>query len=344
MNGLTDQDFADADAESAYSTESEDIIMHNFEVNTGYRKWTYLVRAGRPLAEPPMLEYDRFIEKKVPSDVRLRILFPNDIQKRTDYGDLSVEAGLQLKYYDWVIDMREAYSEGVEFGFYDGLYRELCEDVEEMKKEQIVKVVGEEVTPLMRWEWENVDQDGGTEKIENKLKEGDPWVWRVDDVVGTYVPEARAKYGHLASREYSPEIAKRVYAIWKKRTLGMDDNTLNLEDAIRVGVDVRAQYGWEEIAEAKHGHLIPEGWRPRKRNDDGGIAPDELYVDVDRFKRPIFTPAKAATSTSSSPAQYSDQPLPAHPSTNDQAPLLSSPAASDATSPPSPTDTPLSHR
>lgn len=57
------------------------------------------------------------------------------------------------------------------------------------------------------------------------------------------------------------------------------DNITYLESLIRRVSDVRKLYGWEEHAEAKYGHLIPEGWRPRKRNEDGTFAPDELYVD-----------------------------------------------------------------
>ena len=33
-----------------------------------------------PLAEPPMLDYDTFIEKTLPSDIRFSKLFPNTIK------------------------------------------------------------------------------------------------------------------------------------------------------------------------------------------------------------------------------------------------------------------------
>lgn len=45
----------------------------------------------RPLAEPPILDWEEFEREHMPSDIRYRALFPDDPEKRSRMKDLDGE-------------------------------------------------------------------------------------------------------------------------------------------------------------------------------------------------------------------------------------------------------------
>lgn len=65
------------------------------------------IPTGRTIAEPPMFDYDKFIDKEVPSKRRLEALFSErrDIQKRVKFGDTYTELGILEMYFFWVADI-----------------------------------------------------------------------------------------------------------------------------------------------------------------------------------------------------------------------------------------------
>lgn len=148
---------------------------------------------SRPIAEPPCFNYDRFVEENIPSDLKYKILFPDDISKRTDYRDLRTERDLLAMYIDW----NDALLQHCEVTsgkrvFYEGLREGLEYDWKETVREK--NKLNRFTTPLAKWEFRNLDNDGKTEGIRRKIEMG----YDVFDAKGGR--EARNKYGFLLER------------------------------------------------------------------------------------------------------------------------------------------------
>lgn len=60
---------------------------------------------GRPAAEPPMFNYERFERECIPSDKMLKKAFPGNPAKATAYRDVLTERELLEIYRDWAYDM-----------------------------------------------------------------------------------------------------------------------------------------------------------------------------------------------------------------------------------------------
>ena len=57
---------------------------------------------GRPRAEPPMYNNERFERECIASDKRLRRMFLHDPVERTEYSDVKIERELLCMLGDWV--------------------------------------------------------------------------------------------------------------------------------------------------------------------------------------------------------------------------------------------------
>ena len=71
-------------------------------------------------------------------------------------------------------------------------------------KEEITRTAQEtakSMDKLKKWEYYNLDPDGGTRQIKDHLKQERPRLFHIDY---KYLPETEAKYGHLATHEYTP--------------------------------------------------------------------------------------------------------------------------------------------
>lgn len=120
----------------------------------------------RPLAEPPMLDYDTFLEKTLPSDRRFLKLIPDDIEKRTSCRDHETERLLLIEYREWVGDMRDCASNGdpARWKFYQELYQDIVVERDAVWDERTAAFQGAEVLAL--WEYYFLDQDGETKGIQ----------------------------------------------------------------------------------------------------------------------------------------------------------------------------------
>lgn len=60
--------------------------------------WTLRFMPDRPFIEPPADDYDIFLDEIVPSNRRLEMLFPNNVELRMRYQDSSTERDLLFTY------------------------------------------------------------------------------------------------------------------------------------------------------------------------------------------------------------------------------------------------------
>ena len=151
---------------------------------------------SRPISEVPTFDYEKFVEDNEPSELRYRILFPEqrDIGKRTDYRDLRTERDLLAMAIDWNDELVGHIYQNVKgtnnldrVQFLRGLREELQYDWQEVVEEKNeLKIF---IEPLAMWEFRNLDNDGKTEGIERRIRKGENVFW------GTGGREARVKYG-----------------------------------------------------------------------------------------------------------------------------------------------------
>lgn len=162
---------------------------------------------SRPISEPPTFDYEKFAEVNEPSELRYRILFPEqrDIDKRTDYRDLRTETDLLAMAIDWDDDLRWHIYQDKEdtnnldrVGFLKGLREELQYDWLEVVKEK--NRLKRFIKPLAMWEFRNLDNDGKTEGIERRI-------WKGNNVfLGSGGRTARVKYGYLMETSMQGDI------------------------------------------------------------------------------------------------------------------------------------------
>lgn len=91
----------------------------------------------RPLAEPPMFDYDDIIENRLPSDTRVSKLFPNDIERWTRCRDLETEHLLLRDYMAWIRGMKRCEKDPAGRNFYKGLFWELEKIGDKFLKKQL---------------------------------------------------------------------------------------------------------------------------------------------------------------------------------------------------------------
>lgn len=139
-----------------------------------------------------MLDFEALIEKNLPSDKRFAKLFPNDIAKWMKYRDLSTEWFIVDEYNCWISDLKSIEGDEGRRDFYEGLWRELDSDADDVWAEREVAFEG--VGNLEQWEFENLDQDGGTKGIEGWSE--NEWVQMC------WCLEAWERYGRLAPPGY----------------------------------------------------------------------------------------------------------------------------------------------
>lgn len=156
----------------------------------------HYIPTGRPLAEPPMLDYDDFITNKLPSDKRFSRLFPGDIEKWIRCRDLETEQLLLGEYRECVRTTMYYEKDPERQDFYRHLTEDLWMDLIADSPERDASFEG--VSDISHWEYNYLDQNGGTSQIES---------WTAKDWIASIsCSEAWEKYGHLAScRVPSPE-------------------------------------------------------------------------------------------------------------------------------------------
>lgn len=214
---------------------------------------------GRPITEPPVFDYEEFIEEVVPSDIRMKLLFPDDIEQRTKYRDTFTERKLLEMYSRSVRQMDSAVGKGInQDRFYDELYVELCIDNHDLETEFIEVEKTKTKDSLALWEFAVLDQDGGTRRLEQCLQDGLDGAW-------DGIPEVIEKYAYLARRYgYDERIKRRRLKEWEDVYLDNDGGTTKILELIAKGqaeVVFRSRLypaGGDEEARAKYGYLLEQ--------------------------------------------------------------------------------------
>ena len=144
-----------------------------------------------------MLDYETLIEKVLPSILRFRNSFPNDLERSMLCRDAVTKAYLLRNYEGWAKDMCD-HEEGLDRKpFYEALLEDLKVEVETVKLEK--SIAFRNVTPfaIAMFEYKFLDQDGDTKKIQ-------AWKWSAwHDYVGTD-EKLMQKHGYLAPPEFFP--------------------------------------------------------------------------------------------------------------------------------------------
>ncbi len=104
---------------------------------------------------------------------KLRIIFPNDPIKRTRHKDLEAEWQLLEEYDNWSNNIE---GKRREYRFWTGLNSAIMKDLAAVSKEVNDAISthpnGTGLSPLQYWEWQFLDNDGGTTMLRTFLKEG----------------------------------------------------------------------------------------------------------------------------------------------------------------------------
>lgn len=150
----------------------------------------------RPLAEPPILDWDWFFRLRMPSDIRFKALFPDDPESRARMKDLAGEKAVLTEYIYCQDTMRsDSKTEDVRRTFHENLQRDLYEEWKEVDKEY--KETWAMATELGQWEYRNLDQDGGTNRVEEWIKKGADIFRNLGDG-----DEVREKYRYLVPLDF----------------------------------------------------------------------------------------------------------------------------------------------
>lgn len=132
-------------------------------------KSTLYCPTGRPLAEPPISNYEKpAIEQSTPFDARLRKLWAKDIAMGYRWRDQLSENALLTEYWSWTASM-SLHVWGTRDDECSGFYKELASELGEEKRS--VQRAGKVVKQALKegiishrgiWEYLFLDGDGGT--------------------------------------------------------------------------------------------------------------------------------------------------------------------------------------
>ena len=195
----------------------------------------------RPLAEPPILDWDHFFRVHIPSDLRYTALFPGDLQKRAAYKDLGGEAYVLKEYstHAWAMsDDSEICDE--RRAFYEILSYDLHEEWREVDKEVIE--LWATASRLSQFEYKFLDNDGKTTNLER-------WIEKGADIFFTGDPAIKRKYQHLVK----PGFVEDPVGTFEFRYLNADGGTNIIKKDMENGIDLLL--GWPQEVEAKYRHL-----------------------------------------------------------------------------------------
>lgn len=245
----------------------------------------WLPRYDRPVSEPPIFDYEKFVENSIPSDIRLEVLFPGDPVKKTSHRDTCIIVGLVLKYWKWCERMIEA--DPARADFYKGLCKEVYEDYLTDQHSDGHVPYPEDSSVVLEYHW--LDQDGDTKEISQALANGRDIFWEHD------VGPAIDKYGRLAPPGYFKAIIKRRLMLFEEEWLDTPaGGTKRLQRWLDKGIDVFDNHPPE--VNNKYAYLLPVPWQPVMsysdwlleydgQRDSGQIRPKgavDLLVDYDR--------------------------------------------------------------
>lgn len=219
------------------------------------RREMWTTPGRRPLAEPPILHWEHFVRKWIPSDLRYQALFPNDPGKRAAAKDIQGEHAALVEYLIVLQNMRDELAEDDERRqFYAILYDDVDEDVTELLEDH--DSVFSTATQLGLFEFEMLDNDGKTTQLEERIKNG-------ADILLDWPEEVKMKYRHLVPLNFVED----PVATFEFRWFGMNGSHARIRDEVNergygflVGwpQEVQDEYGWirkqlPAMGESKYG-------------------------------------------------------------------------------------------
>lgn len=223
----------------------------------------------RPLAEPPVLDWDRFFRKRIPSDLRYNALFRDDPENRSRMKDVQGEVAVLGEYAACARMLRDnPATSGERADFYNELFEDILVDWQEVEGD--VKDVYEQATELSQFEYMHLDNDGRTTRLEQWLNNG-------ADIFHGLGDEIRKKYRHLIPDDFvESHLAtfEFCYAPVQDDVPGRD--TEYIEHQMHIGNDVLV--GWPEEVQEKYGHLrslLPQSTPSEEEDPYASLAPDE---------------------------------------------------------------------
>ena len=156
-----------------------------------------------------MFNYDNLVRRFVPSVKRFQILYPKrqEVGRMTDYMDRHIEFELLLTYKGWVAGFLQPDSwyedrGGIrptdEEAFHSALEDDLRTAVGTVNLEMFhIESWDFSSLYLQRWEFEHLDNDLGTTRIERELAKHRDEIFEYDN--NSPPEEMRQKYQHLFS-------------------------------------------------------------------------------------------------------------------------------------------------
>ena len=203
------------------------------------KMWT--TPGQRPLAEPPILDWEQFVRLYIPSDLRYNMLFPSDPERRAAMKDLDGERAVLVEYCIFAGSMRDdPVVDDVRRRFYQALSTILHGDWQELDKEATATL--QMATELCRFEFGTLDNDGKTTQLEN-------WVRKGANICYGRSEEVKQKYEYLVPQDFVEDPLATFEFNWLP-TVGVD---AMLRNEMIEGHDVLR--GWPQEVQDKYGYL-----------------------------------------------------------------------------------------
>lgn len=207
-----------------------------------------------PLAQPPDLTGEKFLDMYMPSDLRFRCLFPNDPWKRCRMKDFMGEFGALHDYTNWAGAMITAPdTDDTRRGFYERLANDASEDA--MLVFQETASLLSEANELGRFMFCFCDDDLGDIGLKKRLLEGGP-----------YLEQENGLYSYCLENSDKPqrnEIWKRYGALvptelerFEHCWLDKGKNTARLEKELMLRGPAVFE-GWSEDITKAYSDLLP---------------------------------------------------------------------------------------
>lgn len=208
----------------------------------------------RPTCEPPIFDYEDFIEENVPSPLQLEKIFPGDPVLKTAWRDVVTERKLLQQYHDWC-NSNVGHDHKRKWDVHLPLRAEVFKDMMTLEDEMQDMSVLLPTEGLGIWEYTYLDGDGKTTKMEEAMRKG-------EDIFSRFGDAGIKEYAHVAPPGYFKAIRMMRLLRWECYTLdnaGGDNTFLRwmIEDKVDLfnpGVDLGG------VARARYAHLIPRGW------------------------------------------------------------------------------------
>lgn len=202
----------------------------------------------RPLAEPPILDWDWFFRDHIPSDLRYQALFPDYPEKRCRIKDLHGEKAALQEYSHCMALGRDSLDPSKRRQFYGELMENLVADWKEVDKEFAETFYM--AAPLAQFEFRRLDNDGKTTGLQ-------AWVEKGADIFAGEPVAVRNKYRHLVPAHFVEDPLATFSYIHE------DGATEAIKQQMEQGNDVLI--GWPKEVQDRYGYLrrfLPDAASP----------------------------------------------------------------------------------